>query len=403
MKKLLLSIILSITCIINGWGQIPDAQIEHMMSKRVLTAGDVGLNIASLAPDLYKNNKVDTLRQLLTYFERNYGMGRSVTPLRFLLDIKDRQFKEELQPPSQSNISDTSYYAENILPLLRTFNKLCSNLVQPGFYTEDVRQAYIPYVALIGRLAEELKAIPALSPAEKFLTGYFAHPANDSLAMLKNERYNGTRLQRAWLAEERNNAKILGKSFAVLAGVWLPMGNLSLVGPHPYVGYVFGGRGNKFSIEANLSFRFLNSANGYTVIANQQLYNTSHYFGGYLGLDGMYELWRKRKKAVELLGGCGWDGMDAFKSNSKDKTAPVKSLNSINLNMGIGYRIFLRQRYKQSIYWGRKRLDHEISYLAFQAKYNVINYANPGATPMDGHALTFGILYGLYSHTVKRL
>jgi hypothetical protein len=220
--------------------------------------------------------------------------------------------------------------------------------------------------------------------------------------MLKSDRYNGTRLQRAWLGEERRRATISGISLAIAAGAWTPTGNLSLVGPHPYFGFTFGGRGNKFSIEGVMNVRFLNSANAYTVVANQQLYNTQHYFGGYVGIDGMYELWRKRKKALELVGGCGWDGMDAFKSNANDKTAPIKSINSINLNVGVGYRIFLRQRYKQSTYWGRNRLDFDISYLAFQAKYNVINYANPGATPLDGHAITFGILYGLYSHTLNK-
>jgi hypothetical protein len=313
-----------------------------------------------------------------------------------------------MTPPRKlsASFNDSSYYAATILSSLRNFNKVCSTLVTPGGYTDDINQVYGPYLSFIGKLAGELKATPGLSPAEIFLTNYFAHPANDSLSSLGRALYNGTRVQRAWLAEQRQrNQKdeISGASIGVVTGVWVPTGNLSLLGPHPYFGFLLGGRARKFSVEANVNFRFLGSAHQYTVVEKQQTYNTSYYLGGYIGADGMYELLKKHRHGFELLGGIAWDGMDALESDSKKDDAPTKSFNSLNINAGLGYRLYFTRRYRAgNIWWGSRQPEYRTTYLAIQAKYNFINYSNDGGTPMNGNGLTFGIIFGAYTRPVNR-
>lgn len=384
--------------------QSQDAQLKKMMTKRALSQSDVALNIASLVPTLYKENKIDTIKQLIGYYERNYGSGYIVSPLKFLLEIKDREFKEEMKPPpfSAAEVSDSSFYAENILGTLYSFKELCSNMVEPGFYQEDVREQYIPYLSFIGTQAQLLKATPNLKPEEFFLLTYFAHPVDSCMNLLEDVKYNGTRVQRAWLHYRRQKEVVKGGSFGLVTGVWVPTGNLSLLGPHPYFGGVFGVRRPKFSVEINLNFRFLKSPNYYNVVAEQNLYKTNHYFGGYFGIDGMYQLIKKKKNGLELLGGVAFDGMDALKTNSKDEDAISKSINSLNLNMGVGYRLYIRQRNRVVRQWGQYKVENWTSYLAIQAKYNVINYKNAGGTPLNGDGITIGVIYGIYSRSENK-
>jgi hypothetical protein len=403
MKNLLLATLLCGLGLTSVEVQAQDSRLEQMMTKRVLSQSDVSLNIASLTPGLYKSNKIDTIKQLIEYYERNYGPGYMVLPLKYLIAIKEREFEEVMKPASSVRyISDSDYYKREIIGSLNFFKETCSKMVRPGFYTDDVRQQYIPYLSFLGTLAQELKTTPGLKPAEQFLLRFYAHPMDSVLKQLPTAPFNGTLVQRAWLAEKTKQESPIGFSMGLLTGAWVPTGNLSLLGGHPYLGYVMGGRGNKYSIELDLHFRFLRSKSEYQVIAENNLYNTDYYFGAHIGLDGMYELVRNNKHAFEVLGGAGYDGMDALQSDSKDKNAITKSLSSINANVGLGYRIFLSNRNKVTTSWGVSRLDKRISYLAIQAKYNLLNYKNEGGTSLSGNALTLGIIYGVYTRPANR-
>lgn len=399
MKKYLLAVVTAIVCAVSARGQSADARLEQMMTKRVLTERDVIYNIASLTPGLYKERKYDTVRQLVSYYERNYGNGVLVVPMRILLDIKDREFKEGLvasDPFRPGKVQSELEYERDILRLLSGFSEVCEHMVQPNYYSEEQQSHYIPYLSLIGTLADSLKRIPDLKPAERFLLSFYAHPSDTLLRALDGIEYNGTVIQRAWMAAKKERAAMRGASLSLLSGVWSPTGNLSLLGPKPYFGFTIGGRAQKYSLELAVYFKFLRSANPYLVNDGDTLYTTTHHFGAYGGLDGMYELAGKGRSRFEALGGLGVEGMDVLSATGDNKGASSKSLTSVNINAGLGYRLILTDRVRDVVKYGRSVREVKRSYLCVQAKYQYLHYNNKGGTPLDGGGWLIGLVYGGY-------
>lgn len=112
---------------------------------------------------------------------------------------------------------------------------------------------------------------------------------------------------------------------------------------------------------------------------------TNHFFGGYLGLDGGYDIWRTKHQELQLLVGIGGDGFDAIKED-KSKQLKPESTWSYNFNGGIGYRYYIKNSF----------------YIGVKAKYNIVNYALNGVVGFTGNPITAGLVIGGLSNRTKR-
>ena len=194
----------------------------------------------------------------------------------------------------------------------------------------------------------------------------------------------------------------------VAAGAYIPLGNLSVLGPHPSLGFSFGWRFNKFMIDGDLSARYQNPATrNFMVNYKDTLYQTSSYMsGGYSGLNIGYELDKRDKHEWDILAG---GGTDIFSSalNHEKYTVDFKTFNA---NLGLGYKLFVKHIPKKEYpsvpshqYNRRIKVRPErYSYLAFQVKYNFLNYNNHGGTDLSGNAATISIAYGICDHRYQK-
>jgi len=202
--------------------------------------------------------------------------------------------------------------------------------------------------------------------------------------------------------------RISGWLLTADAGVFVPQGHLSVLGPHLYLGGSTGWRFNKFMFNFALYGRFSNAPGDYTIKYKDTLYRTDSYTGGgYLGLDLGYALWQNRKHEVDVTAGTGMEFFDAVFGN-KDSAV----FNSGNVHLGVGYTLFIHHlkcgKYILKGYALRNSVQHRkgdpvftdiygterYSYLTFQVKYNFLDFANPGGTNLSGGAITAGIVYG---------
>lgn len=167
-------------------------------------------------------------------------------------------------------------------------------------------------------------------------------------------------------------------NYAFLAGIWIPMGDLTLLGDHPSFGFQLGARDNSNQVDLTLQFRFSNSANYYTIKRNNAYYDINNYFGGYIGLDYTYYLVNKLNFDLGVLGGIGYDGFDITSSNyNYDEMKPL-SIGSFNANGGFKLNYYLSTSF----------------YIGLQARYNFINYVNHGGTSMNGDAFSIDLIIG---------
>jgi hypothetical protein len=102
---------------------------------------------------------------------------------------------------------------------------------------------------------------------------------------------------------------------------------------------------------------------------------------------------RYKLHELDILGGCGWDGFDALEiGKTNDPNRVTKSINALNLNLGVGYRKYLKNK----------------SYVGIEMRYNVIDYQNRSGTDLTGNTVTvrlkFGTSRNLYrDNTLMRL
>jgi len=183
-----------------------------------------------------------------------------------------------------------------------------------------------------------------------------------------------------YILQENEKAQRTGfrTNYAFLAGMWIPMGDLALLGNHPSLGFQVGARDNSNQLDFTLQFRFSKSANTYTINRNNGFYDLNNYFGGYIGLDYAHYLVNKINFDLGLFGGMGYDGFDITSSNYNYDDLKPLSIGSFNANAGVKLNYFLTTSF----------------YIGLQARYNFINYINHGGTSMAGDAFSIDLIIG---------
>ena len=407
MKKLTT---LTFLCLLSlsSFAQKSNSAIEQMMTRHAPDMYDVSYNIATLVPGLYRENKIDTVSAMLAYSEDHFGSTYVTVPMRILLQIKDGTFKEELKKADAGTGTDGDYYEQYIIAYLVNYHNLHYGTINFGNY-EEVRKDYDAYFAFLADVAGSLVDKPGLTPVAQFLVKYLHQPSEAMMDELDRPAYNNTRLQKAWRAYVNKNRHFSGTSIGLIGGVWMPQGNLSTLGAHPYLGFLLGGKIDKLTIDLDINFRFLKSPNYYFVQVDGLQYATNYFFGGYIGADGAYELFRNKKNEIDVLAGVAYSGFDAFKDNSSNNNnnnnnnGPQKSVNTFEVNVGAGYRYYIRHTYhnNRSRWNTQTRQSENLTYLGLQAKYNFDNYNNTGGTDLTGNSFTISVIYGGFSRRSK--
>ena len=224
-----------------------------------------------------------------------------------------------------------------------------------------------------------------LLPVERAFCLLYSNQADAFWQMLKDQKVSGAKLQEVYNEQIRKTSKMAEANFGLMTGIILPFGNLSdIVGIKPEFGIQFGVKSNKLQYDLSIILRTGNTKKEYMVIYQDQPKVTNHYLGGYLGLDMAYELWKEHRREFDLLAGIAYDGFDAVESDLENDVKG-KSINSINLNFGLGYRFYGRGLN----YWG------------IQAKYNFVNYNNKGGTDISGDYVSLIFTANLFGNIQK--
>ncbi len=168
---------------------------------------------------------------------------------------------------------------------------------------------------------------------------------------------------------------------SIVAGAWIPTGKLSKLGVHPNLGFQAEACYSKISIGIEFSCKFLNTTQPYLakrVHSNKQIEATNHFFGGYFGLIGGYDLINTTWHRIRLIGGIAVDGFDVLVENKNLKS---ESIWASNFNLGVGYC------YK----------FNKTKYIGLQVKYNHVDYTKSKIIDLTGQPITVIIDYGLFN------
>jgi len=366
------------------YAQVDD--VENLMTRRYLSCVDILYNVSWLIPEFYEKGNKDTLQAIITYWEDKCKFSEERTRCKILFSIDDNTFNE--------NMLDD----DDILKMLRICERITQHDKKRGYWDRWDYHGNFPFdnepderlKNFIATLSKTLLETKELLSVEKFILHIYANNFEQAYQMLDSDELNETRIKE--LHHQRQKVFEQDAYFHNdwMFGAWIPQGNLDLLGVHPFIGYRFGLKVKKLTTDISFGFKFIKSPEIYQVYKDNTIWDTDYFAGIYFGLDAGYELFRFGKNSIDIIGGIAYENINTLDeknenccdccSNNNNKI--THNLNSLNLNIGLGYKFYFNgQRSNQR-------------YLGLDFKYNYVNFKNPRGTNLDGNIFTVNLIIG---------
>lgn len=359
----------------------PGQNFDALMTRKQVDCSDVAFNCALLFEKYYYENKADSAKALIAYWETKCGIREPVVRAKILLALRENNFNEKILPG-------------NFLQYLFNYQFRLSDIDQSNYDNYDTNKSYYGFVppgqAFDNFTVEAAnKLIASYSPEsiEYLLCEFYGSNQDTIFTKLQSGKYSGSALYKQYNTAVNKYAELPEVHLSWITGIWIPDGDLKTLGLHPDIGFQAGIKIKKMSYDATMSFKFLESPNYYLArrtksSGTQEL--TNDFFGGYIGFDVGYDIFSRRGKEVRLLGGIALDGFDAIEED-QNLGIEAESTFTYNLNFGLGYRVFLNNRI----------------YLGLSAKYNIVDYSLNNVVDLTGNAITVHFIVGGLQNVFK--
>jgi len=371
MKKLSILLVFISACI--AANAQSDSAMEKLMTRRILYADDITYNCSYLVPQYYNSGKLDELKNLMDYWERKCGKVEPLVSFQILYAIKSGSFNESL-------------YDANMVRYLLAYKDNYTGKDTSMNYYYGLHPVDGSYYEFLSAMANSMRSQKGLTATEQVLVDFYATRDLNVLNKLDSSAYNNTVLQQSFdkVKKQRNGLNNYGGG--LFAGVWVPNGNLQLLGVHPDLGADLFVRSQRFVLGMDMQVRFLKSASSYQVYSDNVQKTTNYFSSVSLGATAGYAVVQTEKSELLAIGGVEYDALYQLKSTTDNDSYNGKYIASLNLNAGMEYRYYY----------------NGYDYLGLQAKYNQLFYNNAGGTNLSGGAVLVGLVWGGFDRPLHK-
>lgn len=338
---------------------------------RVFDCEDVASMSAAMFQNYYEEGRADSAQYLLEYWRGKCGYTEPIVRAETLLKLKNGS---SIEDSSTEELLSSIYTYRSKLSLERSSN-------YNNYYSDSPYFGFIPvgseFDKFTKRSAERLKERYDSNSLEYAICEFYEGSTDTLLTKLQGEELSGSPLG-VELNREINS--LLDQSdmhFAFITGLWVPTGDLSLLGVHPEIGFMLGAKCKKMSYDITMAFKFLDAKESYIASYDGGEHVTDHFFGGYIGADIGRDIYSYKRGELRLLAGIAFDGFDVVQSDEESDIEGVSS-STYNINMGLGYRYYLSNRF----------------YLGLRTKYNIVDYSRGGVVDMSGNTISIQLTVG---------
>jgi hypothetical protein len=350
------------------------SDLDKLMVERIPNYYEIQYNCKKLIQKYYKENKADSVLIILNYWETNSGVSESLIRTKILWAILNNNFNEAIY--NEKIIDYVTEYASSLIYILDTANL---NNAKP------MRVNMRNFDKLTLNIASSLLNKLDTNSLEYLFCKLYTGSEKYFFSKLRSNSYNNTKLKAYYLKEVNYHLNQKDLHWNMTTGIWIPTGKAKILGNHPTIGMGFGMRYKKMIYSAVLNFILRDTPHEYTFMLNDSIHKTNYFFGLLFGLQVERDLIRSNNSAFRILGGIAYDGFDAMETNTQDQRTDnddSKSIDSFNVNLGLGYNYNFKAG----------------TCLGLNAKYNFVNYKNPGGTNLSGNTIQINLVFGGFSN-----
>lgn len=370
MKRLLILSFLLLS--FNAFSQNQDSSINQSSK---IDFSYISSNYASLYQKYIEENKLDSARLIINYWESQLGENEPLFRAKVLLSLKEKGYLEDtLQTDKALEYIDNYNYRINTE---RTSNYIVYDDYKPYF-------GYIPiskdYDTFTKHKAIELKDKFNKKSLEYTICEFYGDNPDSIFVRLQDDSLKNTKLGK----EYSKVLKIyLNESYFVTnlsLGAFIPTGmSMKNFGIHPDLGFLFGVQVNKMTYGLDMHMRFVDTPNSYLAKRYEDDVDpekTKRFFCTYIGFDVKRSLIKDKKVELKAMCGLGLDFLEVFSSDN-DEEYNGTLITSYNFNFGLG------GMYKFNDF-----------NLGIEAKYNIVDYTLGHHLDFKGNYFSLSLIFG---------
>jgi hypothetical protein len=215
----------------------------------------------------------------------------------------------------------------------------------------------------------------------RFLEMYVGEPES-FFAALRNGEFEETPLAAEYQNRRDELLRLPEFNIGIRAGMWFPMDELDILGPHPSLGINVGLKRGRNYFDAVFDFRFGKTAYPVSIVLQDTLVKTSNFQGGFLGIEWSRVLVQGSDYNLEIFAGVGYDLIELVEDGQDPGR---RSYGSLNFTVGPVYRHIFSNR----------------TWLSIRPAYSFLDHSNPGGSSLIGNAWLFSIAFG-YSDNPRK-
>jgi hypothetical protein len=353
-----------------------NSSLERALNTAVPNCQDISLNAKRLFKDYYQRGRIDSINLVIKYLKdkctQNYIQKSEI----ILSSILSNSFNDSLIDSSMF-IWASSYQ--------RRPDKLFSWRFDYGvvegnkYFLKEIHQ-------FMSSVYDSLSRVLDTSTTQYLLSLYYSGKYDIFYYKLRHSpAFKKSILKSLYDKKCRSELFETQQRFGFSVGYWGPIGELSILGPHPEIGGYLGIRWWKIYGDFAGFLRFNDAKNEYKFMSKDSLYKTKYFSEWSLGGEFGFEVLRKYKNQFDLLFGVGSDHLTAIDPGIKAENRDIKT---IYYSPGIGYRYYLG-KYKAII-------------LNPQIRYTFLDYSskNLNGSNLNGNILSIRLCIGISDHLV---
>lgn len=363
---------------------VPEArsqdELENMLTRRQISCQDISLNSSEYIPWYHQEGLMDSALLVLSYWGEKCGSTEPVTRTNTLLSLELHYFDESLLD-------------QNFLRYMRAFDSRMDLIRGENTHVYNYYQSSFDYVPVGGKLdkwtmdlASAIKADYEPGSLEYLLCLFYSGQTDTVFQLLTTSPYRETVPGKHYNEELSNVLNLPSLSLSFYGGTWIPTGPLASMGVHPELGMTYGLKMKENLYELVLGVKFIKTPESYLARKEkngpQEL--TNDFTGGYIAVEYTRDLLSNLRFTPFFTAGAGYDGFTMFNTDGNDEEETA-SANSYNFSIGGGYRFPVAKS----------------SYLAVQARYNMVDYTLNKLFDKKGHVVSIRLSFGMFQNQYR--